>query len=175
MKPPVSGGGPAGVPTSASRVVGWLEGISSSALIIMMLITVVDVFMRNAYNQPIVGAIELVKIVMAYLVSLAIPQTFFHRRHVQVDVIDHLVGERPLLWMEMLGEVCGLGLLAVMLWVMWGEAWDAHELGDVTSDLMIPLAVLWIPLLVGTVCSLMAVTTLIWSDARKLLQSREMS
>lgn len=90
-------------------------------------------------------------------------------------MIDHLVGERPLLWMEMLGEVCGLGLLAVMLWVMWGEAWDAHELGDVTSDLMIPLAVLWIPLLVGTVCSLMAVTTLIWSDARKLLQSREMS
>jgi len=171
MKPPISGWKPVGILPGASRVIGWLEGISSSALIAMMLITVVDVFMRNAHNQPIGGVIELVKILMAYVVSLAIPQTFLHRRHVQVDVIDHLVGERPLLWMEMLGEVCGLALLAVMLWVMWGEARDAHELGDVTSDLTIPLTVLWAPLLIGTICSLLAVLALIWSDLGKLFRT----
>ena len=68
MKPPISGWKPVGILPGASRVIGWLEGISSSALIAMMLITVVDVFMRNAHNQPIGGVIELVKILMAYVV-----------------------------------------------------------------------------------------------------------
>lgn len=156
----------------ALRLIEWLEGAAALALVIMMAVTVVDVLMRNAFNRPIAGVIELVKILMAYLVFLAIPQAFLHRRHVQVDVIDHLVGPRPLLWTEVLGEACGIALLAVMLAVMWGETGDAHEMGDVTSDLMVPITVIWVPLLAGTLCSLLAVLTLMWSDVQRLLRLR---
>jgi TRAP-type transport system small permease protein len=156
------------LPSPVHRLARWLESAAGVALVIMMMITVVDVLLRNVYNKPIAGAIELVKIMMAYLVFLAVPETFLSRKHIQVDVVDHLVGRRSLLWLEILGELCGLVLLAVMLVVMWGEAMDAHEMGDVTSDLMVPLTVLWAPMLVGAACSLAAVIALIVADLRQL-------
>lgn len=164
--------GPSPYP-GALRVIRWLEGAAASALLIMMAVTVTDVLMRNAFNRPIAGVIELVKILMAYLVFLAIPQTFLDRRHVQVDVVDHLVGPRPLLWMDILSEACGFALLAVMLAVMWSEAHDAHQMGDVTSDLVVPVTVLWGPLLIGTACSLLAVAILMWTDLRQLICVKE--
>ena len=162
-------------PSRVHRLAGWLETGAGMALIVMMMITVVDVFLRNVFNHPISGAIELVKIMMAYLVFLAVPQTFLSRKHVQVDVVDHLVGPRTLLGLEILGELCGLGLLAVMLVMMWGEARDAHEMGDITSDLMIPVTVLWAPMLVGAACSLAALVSLILADLRTLFRAERSS
>ncbi len=158
-------------PSRVHRLAGGLEIAAAVALIAMMMITVVDVFLRNVFNQPIGGAIELVKIMMAYLVFLGVPQTFLSRKHVQVDVVDHLVGPRALLCLEILGELCGLALMAVMLVVMGREAKDAHDMGDITSDLMIPVTVLWAPMLVGAACSLAALVALILSDLRQVLQA----
>lgn len=156
----------------AERLAKTLEHVASAALVVMMMVTVVDVLMRNAMNRPITGAIEMVQIAMIYLVSLAIPQTFLARHHVQVDVIDQMVRKRTLVWLDLLGEICGVALLGVMLWVMVHEARDAHDLGDTTADLFIPVIVLWAPLVIGTACSVAAVLLLLVDDLRQL-RSRE--
>lgn len=148
-------------PSRVDRATKWLEHVASAALIVMMLVTMADVLMRNIYNRPITGSVELVRIAMAYLVFMAFPQTFLRGHHVRIDVIDHLVGRRAVRRLDLLGELAALGLLAVTLWVMWHEAVDAHQMGDVTSDLMIPLSVLWAPMLLGTACSMVSVVLLI--------------
>lgn len=158
---------------------GWLralarlfENVASASLIVMMLVTVVDVLLRNFSDRPMTGAVEMVRITMAYLVFMAVPQTFLRREHVEVDVIDHLVSRSWLLRLKVVGEVGGLVLLAVMLWVMWGETVDSHELGDVTSDLMVPLTVLWAPMLAGCACAIGTVVLLMVEDLTELRRER---
>lgn len=146
------------------------ENVASASLIVMMLVTVLDVLLRNFSDRPMTGAVEIVRITMAYLVFMAIPQTFLKREHVQVDVLDHLVSRQWVLRLNVIGEIGSLVLLAVMLWVMWGEAVDSHELGDVTSDLMVPLIVLWVPMLVGAACAIGTVMLLMIEDLKQLAQ-----
>lgn len=145
-----------------------LENVACVSLVAMMLVTVVDVLLRNFTDRPMTGAVELVRITMAYLVFTAVPQTFLRREHVVVDVVDHLVRRRWLVRLDLAGDLAGLALLAVMLWVMWGEAVDAHAFGDVTSDLMVPITVLFAPMLVGSACAIGTILLLMVEDLKRL-------
>jgi TRAP-type C4-dicarboxylate transport system permease small subunit len=152
-----------------ARVTAWLANVAGLSLGVMMLASVADVILRNLFNRPIFGTVEIVRITLVYVVFLGIPETFRRGSHVTVDVTDHLLGPRLLGWLGLAGEVAGLVLLCVMIWPMWSNAVDAYEFGDTTADLMIPIAVFWAPILVGTACSIAAMLLLVLRDARRLV------
>jgi len=64
------------------------------------------------------------------------------------------------------GGVLTFVYLAVMGWQMIEPARDKIDFGDVTLDLGIPKYIHWIPILLGTFCSAVAVALILWRDAR---------
>jgi TRAP-type C4-dicarboxylate transport system permease small subunit len=115
----------------------------------MVGLTVADVVLRSFFATPIRGMLELIELGLACTIFLALPAVFLRREHLVVDVVDHLAGPRVVRWLERLGALVALGVLAVMAWQMWPLAQAMVEFGDVTSDLSIPRLYYWIPVLLG--------------------------
>ena len=94
-----------------NRVVTVAENVllagAGTAVILMMLLTSFDVLRRQAFNSPIIGAIETVSpYLMAAVVWLSLAFTQRLGRHVKIDV---LVDRFP----PVIGRVLGLGIAIV--------------------------------------------------------------
>lgn len=146
-----------------------LRNLAGVALSFMMLLTVADVLLRNAFDSPIFGSVEIVRGTLAFMVFFGIPETFLRRGHVTVDIADHLFSERVIGWSNAFAQVLTLVFMVVTLWTMLGRAHDSYSFGDVTTDLSIPLIWFWVPLLIGGLCSVFAVLLLTVEDIKKLL------
>jgi TRAP-type C4-dicarboxylate transport system permease small subunit len=116
----------------------------------MMLVTVADVILRAAANQPISGTLEIVELLLACTFFLALPAVFLREEHIVVDLID---GAAPR-WVPALRRLAGaLGalMLGLMAWQGWIAARDTLLFKDVTSLLAIPRIWYWIPVLTGMI------------------------
>src|SRR5437879_602366 len=69
----------------------WL---AAAALVILMTVTVADVFLRYLFNKPIRGSYDIVESMLLVLVFNAMAAAFFRRRNIVIDLIDSLVGAR---------------------------------------------------------------------------------
>ena len=123
----------------------------------MVALTVADVALRSLFGLPIRGMLELIELGLACTIFIALPAVFLRREHLVVDVIDHFARPGVVRWLDLLGKLVSLGVLAVMAWQMWPLARTMVEFGDVTSDLSIPKLYYWIPVLLGVVASALAV------------------
>ena len=123
----------------------------------MVALTVADVLLRTFFGLPIRGMLELIELGLACTIFIALPAVFLRREHLVVDVIDHVANPGLVRWLDFLGKLVSLGVLAVMAWQMWPLAQTMVEFGDVTSDLSIPKLYYWIPVLLGVVASALAV------------------
>lgn len=135
------------------RFVGLLQmlrALAMLALLAMMLVTIVDVTMRLALNRLLLGSVELVQWTLVAVVFLALPETFYARQHITVDVVDQWVSARALGRLRRLAAVATALLLIVMAWRMIRPAFDTLEIGDLTSDLQISLFWYWLPIVIGS-------------------------
>ena len=140
-----------------SVVCGWLAGI---ALAGMMLVTVLDVVLRAAFNRPIRGTLEIVELLLACTFFLALPAAFLRDEHIVVDIID---GAAPR-WVPLLKRLSlaiAVVLLAAMAWQGWIAARDAVAFKDVTSDLALPRLWYWIPVLAGMIGACLAAAVML--------------
>jgi TRAP-type C4-dicarboxylate transport system permease small subunit len=140
--------------------------VAALFLAAMVLLTVADVVLRSFFALPIRGMLELIELGLACTIFIALPAVFLRRQHLVVDVIDHLAKPAWVRRLERLGAAVSLGVLAVMAWQMWPLARTMVEFGDVTSDLSIPRLYYWIPVLLGVVCSSLAVLFLLLRKPR---------
>jgi TRAP-type C4-dicarboxylate transport system permease small subunit len=143
--------------TLASRLCGWLAGISLAA---MMMVTVADVVLRAVANKPIRGTFEIVELLLACTFFFALPAAFLRDEHIVVDVVDGLAPRRvPLL--KRLSLAIAVALLAAMAWQGWISARDAVAFNDVTSDLGLPRLWYWIPVLAGMIGACLAAAAML--------------
>jgi TRAP-type C4-dicarboxylate transport system permease small subunit len=124
----------------------WL---AVSALLILMLVTVVDVFMRYLFNRPIRASYDAVECLLLVFVFNSMAAAFFGRRNVLIDIIDSFVHRRMAVALIRIADilsVLGLGLLA---WAMLVPAAQSYAYADVKQELGIPIYVLWFVALVS--------------------------
>ncbi len=131
----------------------YLRIAAAVALAGMMAVTVVDVTMRNTINELVLGGVELVQLALVLTVFLALPETFLRNEHVTIDAIDLLVSPRIVKILRCIGACLTLLLLVFLAWRMILPAVDTVTMGDLTSDLGIPLIWYWLPLLIGGLAS----------------------
>ena len=62
--------------------------LASIALVVMMGVTLADVFLRYVFNSPIRGAYELVEAMMVVFVFNGMSTAFLQRRNIVIDLID---------------------------------------------------------------------------------------
>jgi TRAP-type C4-dicarboxylate transport system permease small subunit len=71
---------------SVYKVDVGFQVVSMVALVVIILVTLVDVIMRNL-GHPIVGSMEIVSFLGAVVIGFAIPYASWKRVHVYVDVV----------------------------------------------------------------------------------------
>jgi TRAP-type transport system small permease protein len=144
--------------TAAARI---LRNASMIALAVMMLVTVVDVTLRNTINQLVPGGVELVQLALVVLVFLALPETVLRGEHITIDAIDHAVSPRVLRRLRLTAAVLTLFLLVALTWRTLLPALDTIAFGDTTSDLGIGFIWYWLPIVVGVAAAALAQAVLV--------------
>jgi C4-dicarboxylate transporter DctQ subunit len=135
-----SGGGALG---AVDRVVHRIEKftalISGLSIFALMFIGVVHVLGRKFFDMPIFGYIDIVEVMMAFMVFLAISYTERLGGHIRMELFVSMLRGRWLAVFELVGVVLGLVIVGILLVYSWDHAMRAYYLGDSTIDAQIPL------------------------------------
>lgn len=142
----------------------WLKLAAMLALLAMMLVTILDVGLRVAINELVLGSVELVELLLVMVVFLALPETFLRDEHITVDALDQVVSVGGLRVARIAGALASLALVAVMAWRMVPPALDTLAMGDLTGDLQISLFWYWLPMLVGAVAAVAALIVVVLTE-----------
>ena len=113
--------------------------ISGFGIFGLMLIGVVHIFGRKLFNAPIFGYIDIVEVMMAFMVFLAISYTERLGGHIRMELFVGMLRGRWLALFELVGVVLGLVIVGILLVYSWDHAMRAFYLGDSTIDAQIPL------------------------------------
>lgn len=145
----------------AARGLAIVAGLFLAA---MMVITVVDVVLRDVFNTGIQGTLEIVELLLACSFFIGLPALFVKDAHIVVDMVD---ASRPH-WVPVLKRISMLlavVTLSAMTWQGWISAKDTLEFGDVTSDLALPRIWYWIPVLFGMAAAAIAAIVMLFVPA----------
>lgn len=123
----------------STRLVRWLDGLSSALLFLMMSLMVVDVVGRKFFNRPLVGAVELVELCLLVSVYGAIPLVSASRQHIRIELLDAVVPPSLAALRERVSELlCGL-LLVACAWLAAGRTIVTLHAEDASTLLRIAL------------------------------------
>lgn len=147
-----SGGGALGaIDRFVHRIEKFTALISGLGIFALMLIGVVHVLGRKFLDMPIFGYIDIVEIMMAFMVFLAISYTERLGGHIRMELFVGMLRGRWLAVFELVGVLLGLAMISVLLVYSWDHAMRAYYLGDSSIDAQIPLwpSKLVIPIALG--------------------------
>ncbi|HVY58425.1 MAG TPA: TRAP transporter small permease [Xanthobacteraceae bacterium] len=144
--------------------------LAALALLVMMCVTVADVFLRYTFNSPIRGSYDLVESTLVVFVFHGIAAVFYGRQNIVIDLIDSLVGRVAVRVLVRISDILSIAALGILAWAMTGPALQAFDYGDRKLELGLPLSVLWgfaLAGMVGTIlCALAALVGRALPDRR---------
>jgi TRAP-type C4-dicarboxylate transport system permease small subunit len=131
----------------------------------MMLLTTVAVLMRQLFDAPLLGLVELSEFALVGCIFIAMPGVFLRDENIVVDVIDHVVPPRVTYILRVIGLVLTLIFLGWSAIAMIEPAAVKFSRGQTTLVLEIDKFYFWVPILFGFYLS--AAATL-WQLAYRL-------
>ena len=130
------------------RLADWVQrsqlAVAATALVILMIVTVLDVFMRYSFNRPIRASLDTVEIMLLIFVFNGMAAAFFGRRHIVIDLLDGMFGARMTSVLIRIADILSVLCLGLLAWAMLLPATQAYQYGDVKMELPIPIYVLWV-------------------------------
>jgi len=158
---------------SSKRLANLLYWIAGFAIVLMMLLTCTDVFLRfgvTAYHQyhwgfmaifqPIPGTYEVVCFLGAIAVSFAMAHTSVERGHVAVSLVIRLFPRRVQAAIETITGLFGFVFFGLLSWQSIVYANDLHVNGEVSLTLQLP----FYPFVYGISFGAAAVCLVLWVD-----------
>jgi len=141
------------------RVQLWLAAL---ALIVLMMVTVADVFLRYLFNSPVRGSYDMVESLLVVFVFNGMAAGFFTRRNIVIDLIDSAIGRSATAVLIRIADFLSVVCLGVLAWAMLGPAVQAYDYGDRKLELNLPIYILWVVALLGMAgtlfCALVALS-----------------
>lgn len=125
-----------------SRLARALTWLSATALALMMFWTIADIVLRTLFRLPLRGSVALVETMLVLVAVLALAECFGRDEQIKVDVFDHMVGGRGLLFLKLLGDVATLIFVLLLAATMVPPLMDAWRFGDIKPDIPVPIALL---------------------------------
>jgi len=137
----------------------WLRKIevriAAIALLAMMLVTVVDVFLRYVFNSPVRGSYDFVEATLVVFVFHGIAAGFLRRTNIVIDLFDIFAPERLIAICIRISDILSIAALLILIYAMITPALQAWQYGDTKIDLGLPLHVLWIVALTGMAAAIL--------------------
>jgi C4-dicarboxylate transporter DctQ subunit len=118
--------------------------VASAALVVMMVLTCADIFMRYFFSRPIIGTYDIVSLLGAVLACFAMPYTMLKKGHVAVELLIQTLSRGKQLIIETFTHLLGVSLFLVLVWQAILLSKDMKEAGEVTPTLLLPFyPILW--------------------------------
>jgi TRAP-type C4-dicarboxylate transport system permease small subunit len=127
---------------------------AAAVLIFMMLFTTVAVVMRQLFDTPVLGVVDVMELALIGLVYIVMPGVFLRDDNVTVDVIDHMISRKARVALRAFGLVLTLAFLMMMMVHMLPQAMDKWQHNEVTMTLSINRFIHWIPIIFGFALSI---------------------
>jgi TRAP-type transport system small permease protein len=111
-----------------------LGAVASAILFAMMLLTVVDVVARYAFNRPLRGAFEVTELMLLVLIFAGLPLVSFSDEHAVMDFIDRVFGPRAQRGLERFVQLVNAAFMFLLTWLVWLKAnriWGYRDTTDV--------------------------------------------
>lgn len=115
----------------------WLAVIAGTALTLMMLLTVADVFMR-AWGHPIMGTYELVGLSLALVIGFGIPKVSLKRQHIYMDFLVDRLSKRNKAIMNTFTRILCIVLFVLIGYSLFGIGNEFRISGEVSPTIRLP-------------------------------------
>ncbi|MCO5063923.1 MAG: TRAP transporter small permease [Rhizobiaceae bacterium] len=113
------------------RVLHAMAWISGAFLVLMAVHVCADVFMRNVFNKPLPGTLEIVSShYMVYSVFLPLPFVEWHRKSIVVDLFFNAMPRAMKLFCVVVVLVMMTVVYAGFTWQTWGDAVKSYLRGE---------------------------------------------
>lgn len=151
-------------------LVDGLNGLGSLVIAAVMVLMCADVFMRNAFNQPIDGVAEMVAMSIIVIVFLQLPSTLRHGRMSRADLfLDPFMLKRPRagLRLRALFSVFGVFACAVIAYATWPllmRAWGDNEFLGIEGVFTFPTWPMRFVVTLGAALAAVQYALLVWHD-----------
>lgn len=131
------------------RIAGVQLALAMLSLVAMGAVTVVDVFMKYVFSQPVAGAYDVVESLLPVVIFHGLPATLLRRQNIAIDLVDSLAGPRGTRRLVKAGDAAMLAILALITWAMLTPAFQAWDFEDRKLELGLPLIVVWAAAILG--------------------------
>lgn len=111
---------------------------STVLLVVMMMLTVADVFLRYLFDQPIKGSIELTEYLMVCVGTLGLAWCALQGAHIKVDLIVSKFSQRAQKYIDSFNYILLIGASGIIAWQTFMRAITVQRLGVASAMLEIP-------------------------------------
>jgi TRAP-type C4-dicarboxylate transport system permease small subunit len=131
------------------RLRGAQLRLAAVALVVMMCVTIIDVFLRYAFNSPIRASYDLVEAMMVLFVFNGMSTAFLRRRNIAIDLIDSFAARAVVSALIRLSDLLTIITLALFIYAMTTPALQSYGYGERKLELGLQIWILWAAALVG--------------------------
>jgi len=136
-------------------------------MVVLMLLTVVDVFLRYFFNAPITGATEISRLLMIIIVFPALGWAAIDRVHIRVDLV---VSRIPPKLQAIFGSITFLFALVTYSIITWQSFLEATVVNRQTSLLHLSFTPFYWVMSVGLAIFCLAIAALVVEDIAKAVK-----
>ena len=147
-----------------SRVLGY---VATGFMVLLMLLTVVDVFLRYFFNAPITGATEISRLLMIIIVFPALGWAAIDRVHIRVDLVVSRIPPRV---QAIFGSITFLFALVTYCIITWQSFLEAAVVNRQTSLLRLSFTPFYWVMSVGLAIFCLAIAALVVEDIAKAVK-----
>ena len=150
---------------AVSRVMNYL---AMGLVLVLMMITVSDIFMRFVFNDPITGVAETAEFIMVVLV-LGVAWCAVQGGHISVDLVMKHFPPRVQLLVDIVTLCLGMGIIALMAWQAAMETiWEFKFKYMASNVFLVPTFPFWGLYTFGCVLLFLVIVTLIIKKVKEV-------
>ena len=143
----------AGMPAPVRWGAGLVEVLGGLALLALMGLTVSDALLRSLANRPILGAGDLIQVLLALVVAASLPLCVLAGRAIAIESLVQRLPAGLAAAVTRLAHLIAAAALAVLAWRCWINAGEAALFGETTMLRRIPYGPFYAALAVSSALS----------------------
>lgn len=156
------------------RIERFLALLSGLAVFMLMILAVISVGGRNAFNQPLPGYVDWIEQAMPLIAFLGISYVMREGAHIRMDIVVGQLRGRTLYTVEFITTLLVLVLMILLVWGSWAHFTRSFDFAaplwsrDSSMDIALPLwpAKLIVPVAFGVLCLRLCLQ--LWAYARAI-------
>lgn len=122
-----------------NRIVGVVEHGAAAFLALVTALTFVSVIMRYLFSSPIPDSFDLTRLMICIAIFWGMACACWRGEHIQVDLVWSALGPRGRLAIDVFATLVLLAAMAVLCWVVVARLFVIVRSGMITGDLLLPM------------------------------------